>query len=279
MLLLSAGFFPAQAALTIERATLDQYEDGPVLAKSHVFLPGEPVYFSCRFTGYQAAVNAKDESRSVDLAWQLEVTDPAGVVLVPPASGTIAEPISRQDKNWLPKFLHNFLIPAFAPPGEYHVKVKGSDQVAHSEIATELTFEVRGHPVEPSSTLTARNLHFLKQEQDGPPLEPASYRPGETLWARFDITGYAYETTPNKSKFSVEYGLAILRESGQQVFAQPAAASDSHESFYPQRYVPGAVSLTLDPNVPTGSYILLITIEDKVGGQKAETRGTFAIEK
>ena len=62
------------------------------------------------------------------------------------------------------------------------------------------------------------------------------YHPGETLWARFDMTGYKYG---DKNHYSVEYGLAILRESGEQVFAQPAAAADSSEGFYPQRYVPG----------------------------------------
>ncbi len=55
------------------------------------------------------------------------------------------------------------------------------------------------------------------------------------LWARFDITGFKYG---EKNRYSVEYGLAILRETGEQVFAQPAAADDSHESFYPQHYVP-----------------------------------------
>ena len=72
---------------------------------------------------------------------------------------------------------------------------------------------------------------------------------------------------------------AILRESGEQVYAQPAAAADSSEGFYPQRYVPGAVSLNLQPNVPEGSYTLVITMADKVGGQTAEARREFHIQK
>jgi len=90
------------------------------------------------------------------------------------------------------------------------------------------------------------------------------------------MTGYKYA---DRNRYSVEYGLAILRESGEQVFAQPAAASDSSESFYPQRYVPGALSLSLAPEVPEGSYTLLVTIADKIGGQTAEVRGAFRIEK
>jgi hypothetical protein len=76
----------------------------------------------------------------------------------------------------------------------------------------------------------------------------------------------------------VEYGLAILNESGAQVFAQPDAASDSKESFYPQRYVPGVLSLSLDPNVPKASYTLVVTVRDKIGNQTWETRQPFRIE-
>jgi hypothetical protein len=266
---------PVSAALSVERMALHQFEDGPVLAPNHVFLPGETVFFSCRLTGYQVATTG-DEQRSVKLSWTLQVTDPSGVPLVSETSGEIAEPISRQDKNWYPKFLQHFNIPPFAPAGAYHIKVTAKDEVANTELTSQLDFQVRGHAVEPSSTLTGRNLRFVKDETDGPPLDPAVYHPGETLWARFDMTGYKYG---DKNRYSVEYGLAILRESGEQVFAQPAAAADSSEAFYPQRYVPGAVSLNLQADVPEGSYTLVVTMTDKVGGQTAEAHAPFRIQK
>jgi len=265
---------PASAALAVERIALHQFEDGPVLAPAHLFLPGETVFFSCRLTGYQTAT--ANEQKSVKLSWNMQVTDPAGVALTREAAGSIAESVSSQDKNWYPKFLQSFNVPAFAPGGTYHIKVTAKDEVGNSELSSELDFQVRGHPVEPSPTLTARNLHFVRTENDGPPLDPAVYHPGETMWARFDMTGYKYA---EKNRYSVEYGLAILRETGEQVFAQPAAAADSNESFYPQRYVPGALSLNLAKDVPEGNYTLVVTMEDKIGGQMAETRGNFRIEK
>src|SRR5579863_1524300 len=67
----------SQAAIAVERMALHQFEDGPVLAPSHVFIPGETVFFSCRLSGYQMATTG-DEQRSVKLAWQLQVSDPAG---------------------------------------------------------------------------------------------------------------------------------------------------------------------------------------------------------
>jgi len=266
---------PATAAFSVDRIALHQFEDGPELAPTHVFLPGESVFFSCRLTGYQAAVTGENQ-RSVKMSWTLDVTDPSGTPLVAGIKGEIAEPISPQDKNWYPKFLHHFNIPPFVPGGAYHIKVTARDEVAKADLTSQLDFQVRGHAVEPSPTLAARNLRFVKDETEGPPIDPAVYHPGETLWARFDITGYKYG---DKNHYSVEYGLAILRESGEQVFAQPAAAADSNESFYPQRYVPGAVSLNLQPDVPEGSYTLVITMADKVGGQTAEARREFRIQK
>ena len=53
---------------------------------------------------------------------------------------------------------------------------------------------------------------------------------------------------------------------------------DSHESFYPQRYVPGALSLSLDKNVPAATYTLVVTVHDKVGDQTWEERQRFRVE-
>jgi hypothetical protein len=183
-------------------------------------------------------------------------------------------PVFAQDKDWRPKFVHDFVIPPFAPSGIFRIEVKVQDEVGKSQANTQMDLTVRGHDVQPSEALAARNLHFQRTETDASPLNPAVYHPGETLWARFDITGYKYGP---KNKYDVEYGLAILRENGEQVFAQPAAANDSHESFYPQHYVPGSISLNLDPLVPEGAYTLVITMRDKVGEQSAEARAPFRI--
>jgi hypothetical protein len=264
---------PCWAALTIERMAVHQFEDGPLLSDAHIFLPGETVYLSCLLTGYQAAVSG-DDQRSVKLSWQLHVADPSGIPVVPDAAGRIDAPVFSQDKNWRPKFVYSFVIPPFAPGGDFRVEAKVKDEVGATQADAQLHLKVRGHEVEPSSALVARNLHFQRTETDATPLDPPVYHPGETLWARFDITGYKHGP---KNRYSVEYGLAILRENGEQVFAQPAAADDSHESFYPQQYVPGAISLNLDPMVPAGAYTLVITVRDKVGEQSAETRAPFRI--
>ena len=74
--------------------------------------------------------------------------------------------------------------------GAYRIAVKVKDEVGGTEIMSQLDVQVRGLEIEPSDTLAARNLRFLRSEEDAAPLDPAVYHPGEMLWARFEITGY-----------------------------------------------------------------------------------------
>lgn len=259
--------------LSIERIALHQFEDGPVLAPAYQFVPGEPAFFSCRLTGYR--VEKKDEVQSVKLTWRMRVLDPSGVPVEKEKSGVIDDRVLPQDKNWTPKFTSSFVVPAFAPSGSYRIPVTVMDEVAGAEAHAELTFSVRGHAVEPSETLVTRNFQFLRGENDRTGMRTASYHPGEMLWARFDITGYKFG---DNNRYSVDYGLAVLNAAGEQLFAQPAAAADSHESFYPQRYVPGMLSLNLDQNVAKGSYTLVVTVRDKTGNQTWESRQAFQVE-
>jgi hypothetical protein len=258
--------------LAIERIALHQIEDGPVLANTYEFIPGETAYFSCRLTGYQTA--KKDDDQIVKISWEMRTLDPSGVPIEKDKSGRIDDTFLPQDKNWLPKFSTNFTVPPYAPGGVYHVPVKIKDEISGTEVNTDVTFHVRGHEVQPSETLVARNFLFLRAEDDRAGMKDAVYHPGSMLWARFDITGFKYG---DKNRFAVDYGLAVLRNTGEKLFEQPVAAEDSKESFYPQRYVPGMLSLTLDPNVAKGSYILVVTVRDKVGNQTFEVRQPFQV--
>jgi len=266
--------------LTIERIAVHQYEDGPVLPANHEFLPGESVFFSCRLKGYQVEKDKKDEDvRGVKLGWQMSVADPAGVLVEKDTSGRIEERVLPEDKAWLPKFTRSFLIPPFAPAGVYRISVKVKDDISGSEAAGTLNLRVRGANILPSETLAARNFRFLHSEDDAIPLQPPVYRPGETMWAKFDIVGYRFS---EGNHLSVDYGLAIdsgaPADNGKELFAQPSAAGHQSESFYPQRYVPGALSLNLDKNVAPGSYTLVVTIRDQIGSQVVELREGFKVE-
>ena len=263
----------SHAALAVQRIALHQYEDGPVLASTYEVLPGETVYFSCRLSGFE--VRKKDDEREVSLVWEAKVSDAAGVLIEKPFSGKIAETLTPEDKTWLPKFLLSFSVPPFAPSGRYKVEVHVRDQIAAQDLNTALEFRLRGHDVEPSETLVARNFKFLQSEDDATGLTSPIYHPGDTLWAKFDITGYKIGVD---NQYSVEYGLAVEDSAGKQLFTNATAAEEKGSPYYPKRYVPGVLSLSLDKNVSKGAYTLVVILRDQVGQQLHEERQSFQVE-
>jgi hypothetical protein len=267
---------PAASAapnLTIERLALHQFEDGPLLEASYEFLPGETGWFSCRIAGFQA--EPKEEDRHVKLSWQARVMDAGGVLVEMPRTGVIEETLRSQDKEWIPKFLVNFLLPPFAPGGKYKIAVLIKDELAKTEISGELPFTVRGEIVAPSDALVVRNLRFFRQQDDTTPLRSVVYSPGATVWARFDMVGYKFEAN---NRFSLEYGFAMFNAEGKELFTLPQAAAESEESFYPQRKVPGGLTLNLDSKTPAGTYTVVVTARDKIGNQTVEQRETFRVQ-
>jgi hypothetical protein len=82
-----------------------------------------------------------------------------------------------------------------------------------------------------------------------------------------------------KNHFGVGYGITVLRPDGQPSFSVPEAAGENNESFYPRRRLPATFSLSLPKDIQTGQYTVIVTAHDKVGGQTAEARNTFAVER
>jgi hypothetical protein len=271
---LLAGSLGAAPKLAFERLALHQYDDGPLLPATHDFLPGETVWFSCRITGFDS--RPAGDNREVKLSWQAGLVDPAGVAVEPSKTGRMDDSLRLQDKDWVPKFIVSFLLPSFLPGGTYRIPVTVKDELAGAEISGSLELHVRAESIEPSASFVIRNFRFLRNEDDTAALRPPIvYRQGSMLWARFEMAGYQFEAN---HKFAVEYGLAILDAEGKELFAQPMAAAESKESFYPQLRVPGALSLHLDANVPKAIYTLLVTVRDKIGGGSVEERETFTVE-
>jgi hypothetical protein len=264
----------ADPQLAVERMALHQFEDGPLLADSYEFLPGETAYFSCRFFSYQTEA-LDNEQRQVKLSWKTTVFDSTGVAIEAPKQGRIESKLSKEDKDWLPKFLISFSVPSFVLPGKYRVSVEAQDEIGGNETHADLAFRVRGHELQPSETLVARNFRFLRSETDAIGTRSGLYHPGDTLWARFDITGYKFG---ENHRFSVECAMAVETADGTQLFSQPDAASQSGESFYPQPYVPIELNLSLDKTVRPASYTLVITLRDSIGNQTAEVRESFLLQ-
>jgi hypothetical protein len=256
--------------LAIVGVTLHQFEDGPPLASGHQFIPGETVFFSLQVQGYQVAPEGK-----VRLAYRIEASDAGGTPLVATQAGKVETELSYQDKDWLPKIRHSVLIPPHALPGQFRITAWVKDENSGREERAEASFTVRGRQVETSGALALRNFRFLRTEEDREPLAVASYRPGDALWARFDITGFK---AGEKNRIRVVYGISILSPSGKVLLSEPQAAVEEEAPFYPKRYVSGVISLTVQPKTTPGEYALAVSVRDEVGQQTFESRHAFRVE-
>jgi hypothetical protein len=129
--------------------------------------------------------------------------------------------------------------------------------------------------VTPSETLVVRNFRFFRNEDDAQALAKASYKPGDGVWAKFDITGFKYG---EQNKIDVSYVASVVAPSGKVLWTQPEPADEQSESFYPKRYVAASFGITLQPTIRPGEYTIAVEVKDAVGKQTHEAKGTFVIE-
>jgi hypothetical protein len=270
VLLLAAGLFADEPKLAVVQAQVHQSEDGPTMPSDAAFGPGEPVYFNCQVSGFK-----KNDEDRILLSWTLEARDSRNILLAPPEAGKISTDLSPEDRKWMPKIRAIVSVPPLADSGAYKILVRLTDELAKSTAEAEVSFRVESRAVAPSDTLVVRNFRFLRTEEDAHPLEVAAYRPGDTVWARFDMTGYRLG---EKNRFDVEYGVKALRPNGQVTYDQPHAAEQKEETFYPQRYAPGILSLNLPKDLARGQYTIVLSVHDNLGGQSYETREKFSVE-
>jgi hypothetical protein len=193
-----------------------------------------------------------------------------------PVSNEITAELTPQDKDWKPKVRLEVPLPPLAGSGTYKMAVKVHDEIGKSDAEKTVPFEVRGHEVEPSATLAVRNFRFYRGEEDREPLLKPVYRPGDPVWARFDLIGYKFGP---KNSIDVTYGVAILNSAGKVLWSQPEAAVERADSFYPKRYVPGAMGINLQPNIRPGEYTIEVQAKDAIGNQTVAGKYTFSVEQ
>jgi hypothetical protein len=266
----------ADKPLAIVHAVFSTSEDGPPEASDEDYFPGETIHFSCQAEGFRKADKPKDVGKQdVSLKFQIEVRDKNGALLKPVQEGKIETTVTPEDKNWMPKLRETISVPPLADTGEYAVLVKLSDELASTNIEKSAVFHVKARDVAASDTLIVRNFRFLRTEDDEKPLPVAAYRPGDSVWARFDMTGYKLG---DKNQVDIEYGLTVLREDGSVAYTEPQAANQKTQTFYPQRYQPGVLNLNLAKDQPLGKYTIVLAVRDNLSKQTYETRETFSVE-
>lgn len=256
--------------LKIVNAEVQQTEDGPPVPSGTTFVAGETVYLSFRVDGYRVSPEQK-----IHLSYHVDAFDPKGTRIVEPVESVVDTGLLPQDKEWKPKIRQSILIPAIAPPGSYRIGLEVTDDLDRDAAKQDLSFVVAGQQVPFSPTLSVANFGFYRKEEDATPMTTASYHPGDSLWAKFDIVGYKLG---DRNTVDVSYGVAVLASSGKSLYSQPEAAVEKSFSFYPKPFVPGSMNLSLQPNMRPGEYAIVLTVRDAIGQQSYETKQTFRVE-
>ena len=264
-----------QNPLQIASAGVETSEDAPFAAASYRFLPGDYVYCQFQIAGYAAQKKEDSEVRKISMTYEITPQDSNGVPLTAAVSGVIQGELSAEDKNWTPKRRASFLLPSFLAAGDYRLHVEVKDLVAKTAAASDLGFKVGGTVVISPATLSVQDFQFTRKEDDSDALDVPAFAPGDTVYARFVMTGFHLGAA---NEYHLNYGLTVTRPDGKPYLNEPTAAQLDDKSFYPAAFVPSNVSITTSRTAAHGQYVLLLTVRDVLGSQTYQIKRAFTIE-
>jgi hypothetical protein len=262
-----------EPSLRIANAGVQATEDGPFVASEYSFMPGEPVYFSFQVAGYQ--IERSPEARKIKLDFSIQLADGAGALLTLPETGRIEEELNDEDKDWRPKKRAALLLPTYVAAGEASLTISLTDLVAHLTVSRTFPLRLGGEKLLRSSALEIQAFHFYRSEGDREPIQIVAYRPGDTVWTRFDVTGF--KAGPNNSH-NIQYGLQVIAPDGHEILVQELAADTNSESFYPPQFIPGTLSLPTRSDMNSGHYTIVLAVRDLIGKQSFTGRYGFTLE-
>ena len=270
LLFVSSVLLGAAPVLEVVRPIVAQSDGGAAMPPGFQHVGGETLFFSCRVSGF-----AKTPEEKIHVAYSVQAFDAKGVALTEIYKNEIVSEVSPQDKEWQPKIATEVQIPPLVAPGTYQIVVQAEDLISNTKAEIKVPFEVRGKLVDASDALVVRNFRFYRGEDDAQALEKAAYKPGDAVWAKFDITGYKFG---EHNHIDVSYVASLLAPSGKVLWTQPDPAVDQDESFYAKRYVAAAMGINLLASTKPGEFTLVIAVKDNVGKQAVESRQTFTVE-
>jgi hypothetical protein len=273
---IAASAAAGQPSLTVVNAGVESEEDGPFAPADYAFLPGQYVYFSFQISGYKVKGDEYNGPRSMSVSYKIELLDAKNVLLTKAEQEQIEQEIGTEDKDWLPKRRFAALLPPLIGAGTYHIHLVLTDLLDKSQAVRDFPFVLGGKRVDSTGGLAIQDFRFLRSDQDGPGLEIAAFQPGDTVWARFDMTGF--KVGPGNS-VNLNYGLSVLRPDGTVLFKQENAAQQKFaSSAYPPQFVPGVLSVSTTSDLQRGEYTMVISVRDNVGQTTTQIRKEFRIE-
>jgi hypothetical protein len=254
-------------ALQITRLDLlDSFAKYPI-ADDSVFAPGDTVNVAFNLKGY-----TESETYRMKVSWKITTNSPAKLPFAPGKDGRFDEELAPEDEEWEPLVRYQAQLPFHLPAGTYGIHVEAKDELSGATAEGDLDVHVAGVPVVQSEDLSVQNFTF-SLTAGGTPLRQAVFRPGATIYASFDITGYKLG---EGNSYELASQLDLLDAEGSQAYSFNPA-SEKGSNFYPRLAVPASLRFDLDPTIETGIYTLLLTVTDVVGQQSLSSEETFEV--
>lgn len=261
--------------LAIIDGGVQRSDDAPYVPKDFQFLPGDFVYFSFHISGFATKTNETTEVKSLSLEYEVTPRDVNQIPLAEPVEGTIAEDLSKEDKNWTPKRRASFLLPSYVAAGQFNIHVVVRDLIAKTEAERDYPFLIGGVQIANAATIQAESFVFLRNQDDEKALDLPAYAPGDTVFAHFQMIGFKNEAG---NTYKLSYGVKVLRPDGKVFLEVPNAAQISSSSFYPAQFVPGELQVNTPKDAAHGAYVLTLTVRDLVANQSFDLQRSFTIE-
>lgn len=271
-ILLLAGALGAWGELAIVQPVVAQFDGGPSVGTGFAFASGESIFLSFDIAGFKAE---GDEDKKLKVKWDCQVYDAAGVAMTALKLGEVKVDLAPEDKKWRPRVRLELELPQGLPAGAAEIRVGAVDQVADTTAKLVVPIRTRGLDLSGVDKLQPLRFRFLRAEDSTEALTVPAYRQGDMVWARFEIAGYKLG---DGNAFQVGYGLEVFRANGESLFKQDEAANETGKSYYPRRYVMGALSLQLTKDLAPGEYSIALRIRDGIGKQESESKHSFRVE-
>lgn len=243
----------ASGDLKLENYHYTDSEDGPARASAN-YRRGEQVRAEWKLTGYST-----DAQGEIRLKYGVAVTDPDGVSVY---SGE--QELRRTLEAVKPVSMHfSLVIPAFAPPGVYSVRIDARDDVKNTDGRLTAGFVLEGESLPVSTQLEIRDL-FLTASEEGAPLRPAVVSAGSTVYMSGKVAGMQFRDD------EVDFQLAfqVFGPDGEKLLDRPdfLTVRDSFPYRPKTFFVPVSGHLNLPSGIPKGIYTERYTLTDRIGG-------------
>lgn len=261
-------------SLAIVNAGIEQEDNGARAPHDYQFLPADPLFVVFEISGFQINRNEEKDTRSISLNWEVSLVDDAGLPLAPPQSGVVKTGLSPEDKRWLPKRRAQFDLPQLIAAGRYQVHITAKDLLGKTEAAQDIPFLIGGRTIEPSASVGVQHVAFSRTE-GGPPLSVPAYQPGDSVFLRFDLTGFSSSPT---REYRIGYRFDILGPDGKVFVHQREPVLLSGTPFYPAAFVPASFAVDTPAKSARGKYTVVLTITDDVSKQSSTDKCEFTLE-